>query len=82
MASNYRTKQKKQLILAVVCCVLVFAMLAATIIVSSVHKASLYSDFEDKDFATAVAQALGLSSKYDLTPEHLDRFQGLRFHCH
>ncbi len=81
MASNYRTKQKKQLILAIVGCVLVFAMLAATIIISLVHKASLYSDFKDKDFATAIAQALGLSSKYDLEAEDLTRFEGLIYYC-
>ncbi|MBR5616334.1 MAG: hypothetical protein IKW66_05890, partial [Clostridia bacterium] len=81
MASNYRTKQKKQLILALVCCALVFAILAGTVIISMLHKASLYSDFEDKDFATAIAQALGLSSKYDLEPEDLDRFESLIYYC-
>ena len=81
MASNYRTKQKKQLILALLCCVLVLAILAATVIISMVHKASLYSDFEDKDFATAIAQALGFSSKYDLEAEDLDRFEGLIYYC-
>ena len=30
MASNYKQKQRKKLIVAIVCCVLVFALLAAT----------------------------------------------------
>lgn len=81
MASIYKQKQKKQLRNAIICCALVFIMLASTIVISISHKMSFYQDFSDKNFASAIASALGLSSQYDLTQEDLDRFEGLVYFC-
>jgi len=81
MASIYKTRQKKQFWTAFICCALVFVMLTATIVVSISHKMSFYQDFSDKGFASAIANALGLSSQYDLTQEDLDRFEGLIYFC-
>ncbi len=81
MASIYKTKQKKQFWTAIICCALVFIMLASTIVISISHKMSFYQDFSDKNFASAIATALGLSSQYDLTQEDLDRFEGLIYFC-
>ena len=81
MASIYKTKQKKQLWAAIICCALVFIMLASTIVISISHKLSFYQEFNDKDFASAIASALNLSSQYDLTQEDLDRFEGLIYFC-
>ncbi|MBQ3004162.1 MAG: leucine-rich repeat domain-containing protein, partial [Clostridia bacterium] len=81
MASLYKQKQKRKLIAAIVCCVLVFAMIVSTIVIGLVHKASLYEQFEDGDFAAAIAESLGLSSRYSLDMEDLDRFEGLVYFC-
>ena len=81
MASIYKQRQKKQLRNAIICCALVFIMLASTIVISISHKMSFYQDFSDKNFASAIASALGLSSQYDLTQEDLDRFEGLVYFC-
>lgn len=81
MAPNYKKKQKRQLIVAIVCSVLVCAMLLATVIISLVHRSSLASQFRDESFATAIAQTLGLSSRYSLKQEDLDRFEGLVYFC-
>ncbi len=81
MASIYKQKQKRKLIAAIVCCVLVFAMIVSTVIIGLVHKASLYEQFEDRDFAAAIAESLGLSSRYSLTQEDLDKYEGLVYFC-
>ena len=52
MASIYKQKQKKQLRNAIICCALVFIMLASTIVISISHKMSFYQDFSDKNFAS------------------------------
>lgn len=77
MAPIYKRKQRRQLIVAIVCSVLVFALLLATLIVGLLHRSSLASKFEDEKFATAIAEGLGLSSRYDLKQEDLDAFEGL-----
>ncbi|MCH5183729.1 MAG: leucine-rich repeat domain-containing protein [Oscillospiraceae bacterium] len=77
MAPIYKKKQKRQLIVAIVCSVLVFAMLLATMIVGILHRRSLASKFEDETFAKAIADSLGLSSVYDLKQSDLDRYEGL-----
>lgn len=77
MAPIYKKKQRRQLIVAIVCSVLVFALLLATMIIGLLHRSSLASKFEDEAFATAIAEALGLSSRYSLKQEDLDKFEGL-----
>lgn len=81
MAPTYKKKQKRQLITAVVCSVLVFALLVATLIVSLVHRSSIASQFKDENFATAIAQAMKLSSRYRLEQEDLDKIEGLVYFC-
>ncbi len=81
MASSFKKKQKRHLIAAIVCCVLVLAVLVASVAVACAHRSSLYQKFEDRDFAAAIAQALGLSSKYSLDQEDLDKYEGLVYFC-
>lgn len=77
MASTFRQKQKRHLITAIVCCVLVLAILIATVAVCLVHRASVSEKFADRDFASALASALKLSSRYDLEQSDLDRYESL-----
>ena len=81
MASNYKKKQKRHLIAAIICCVLVAAIIATTVIVCLVHKKSICNDFADKDFAAAIAESMGLKSRYDLDQEDLDKYEGLVYFC-
>lgn len=77
MAPIYKKKQRRQLAVAVVCSILVFALLLATAIIGLMHRASLAAKFEDEMFASAIAQAMNLSSRYDLKQEDLDQYEGL-----
>ena len=81
MASNFKKKQKRHLIAAIICCVLVLAIIVTTVVVCLVHRNSVCNEFKDKDFASAIAEAFGLSSRYDLKQEDLDKVEGLVYFC-
>lgn len=81
MASTFRKKQKAHLIAAIICCALVVAAIVVCLVINLSHRNSVYNKFADKNFADALASALGYNSHYDIKQEDLDNVESLVYFC-
>ena len=80
MSNTVKQKQKRTIIIS---CILAVLLLAGSLFVALdgiIHMNDPYKSFKDRDFAAAIASALGKDSVRDLTQEDLDSVESLIYY--
>ena len=80
MSNKVIAKQKKTIIICVVLSVLLLAGSVFVLIDGISHMDDPYTQFEDANFAKALAQALGKDSVRDITQDDLDKVESLVYY--